>query len=357
MRMFSISRRCAPVSVLAVCAVCLCVLYCAVPLYGNSLWARGSRAHDESAQNMDAGQLRNTIPAGRLVSGKNAVPNRRLPAGADASLQNTADSTPQNVLPNSSAASSFSAAAGENTPKGEMRGICGSVGAAGMQQNDNVRQGRRLQRWQLRAAEGGIVKQLGGGQPVLPEEKGADSSDTEKVQASKSPLGALPQHRPDDENAGGQEHRETAGAAGTQKTDEEKNVRTPRTGRAKVGEKLFIAEDAKDMAFLEGVWRCNLGAVSELDTGRPIEVEFRFDRRGRGYVSIIEPGGKRYCAVIMADMTDEILQMQTSVFRNAASKDTYAPHSLECRQGSPDALCECVNGDRRWSNVTFTRIR
>lgn len=122
---------------------------------------------------------------------------------------------------------------------------------------------------------------------------------------------------------------------------------------------LVVPEQAgkDDMSFMEGVWRCETGLVNT-STGAPVVVEYAFDSKGKGSISI--EGDKGLCkAAATSTIREGVLVIETEDEIACSKGSAYSGQQVECSGKGVDALCRGVNlskGAVPW-NASFYRKR
>lgn len=125
--------------------------------------------------------------------------------------------------------------------------------------------------------------------------------------------------------------------------------------KPKKEEELRIPDKPENTAFLEGMWRCSMGDLCEVQTGKPVQLEFTFDKNGKGKARIVESGGRIFSAKADARMENGKLRVKTTQFTSPKTSQKYNEVVIDCKNKGQKALCEGVNGSYRWKDVTFTR--
>lgn len=122
------------------------------------------------------------------------------------------------------------------------------------------------------------------------------------------------------------------------------------------GASIQIPEEASNMNFLAGKWRCNTGLARASDNS-PVVLEFTFNEDGKGRAVIREQSGKLYTASATGSLRNRILRINTSQFKSRESPQEYHKAFIECMDQGSRAICSGENGGIKWSNATFTRIQ
>lgn len=131
---------------------------------------------------------------------------------------------------------------------------------------------------------------------------------------------------------------------------------TPENKR--IGEALSIPE-GEDLSFLDGVWRCDMGNLRSTSTGEAIQVEFSFDKNGKGLSTVKERSGTVYHGKVKVRLKNRVLDISTTKYRNPNSAKYYVEENFRCVQNEKlqKALCSSTKADRRWNNVEFIRVQ
>ena len=124
---------------------------------------------------------------------------------------------------------------------------------------------------------------------------------------------------------------------------------------------LDIPPDATDLAFLEGCWYANIGAgLTSKRTGLPVSVKFCFGETGRGS-SLIQEFSKQgkflgECSgSATASLSKNSLTIKDGGSVTCPDGRKYGRNIVQCRQSKGAALCSDITGDKRFSNIRFTK--
>lgn len=128
----------------------------------------------------------------------------------------------------------------------------------------------------------------------------------------------------------------------------------------KKGEELSIPE-GNDLSFLDGVWRCKMGDLRNSDTNEEVQLEFTFDKNGKGWTTIKEISGMVFTGKVTAKLKDRVLDIDTTRYTNPNRTGGYLDQHIRCVQDERQkkALCSGKNKtSMKWhSKVQFIRVQ
>ena len=122
---------------------------------------------------------------------------------------------------------------------------------------------------------------------------------------------------------------------------------------------LNLPSDASPMEFLEGKWRCETDLIN-METNDPIVMDFVFDKKGKGLVSLKEKSGRIFSGSAKASLQNNILVMDVSRLKTTNSQATYNGSHVQCQQKGKAAVCKGKNVGKpplEWDNATFYRVK
>jgi len=126
----------------------------------------------------------------------------------------------------------------------------------------------------------------------------------------------------------------------------------------KKGETLSIPE-GNDLSFLDGVWRCKMGDLRNSHTKEKIQLEFTFDKNGKGWTNIKEISGTVYTAKVKAKLKNRVLDIFTTKYKNPNRANDYLAQHIRCVQDEKQkkAACYSTKNPDWQNNVEFIRVQ
>lgn len=122
---------------------------------------------------------------------------------------------------------------------------------------------------------------------------------------------------------------------------------------------LSIPDNADNVDFLEGKWRCETDLIN-LETNSPIVMEFVFDKSGKGHTRIREKDGRVFAGSATASLAGNTLNVKVGKLVTPKGGASYNGSNINCKQKGAVAVCSGKNTGTpaiSWQNATFHRVK